>query len=70
VTEEAKALLRKYGQVKALRTLDALHLGTCSVVRGNDPVIFVCSDGRLFEIAASVGYEVLDPEILPESQSK
>ena len=70
VTEKARALLQKYGKIKALRALDALHLGACASLQAHGPLIFVCSDIRLLEIAALEGHEVLNPEISPESQSK
>jgi len=62
VSDKANELLRKYGKVKALRSLDALHLGACSIARTGEPLIFVCSDNRLLEIAALEGYAVLNPE--------
>ena len=62
VSQKAKELLRKYGKVKALRSLDALHLGACSIARADASSIFVCSDSRLLEIAALEGHAVLNPE--------
>jgi predicted nucleic acid-binding protein len=67
VSQKAKALLRKYGKVKALRSLDALHLGACSIARTDGPPIFVCSDSRLLEIAALEGHAVLNPEDPPNN---
>jgi predicted nucleic acid-binding protein len=67
VSQKAKELLRKHGKVKALRALDALHLGAFSIALSGEPLIFVCSDNRLLEIAALEGYAVLNPEDPPKS---
>lgn len=55
VTQKARDLLQKYGKVKALRALDALHLGSCASLQAEPPLIFVCSDNRLLEIATLEG---------------
>lgn len=70
VTQKARDLLQKYGKVRALRALDALHLGACANSQAERPLIFVCSDNRLLEIATLEGYQVVNPEILTVSQSK
>ena len=70
VIEKARRLLQKYGKVKALRSLDALHLGACASAQTDGPLIFVCSDSRLLEIAALEGHEILNPETPPVGQSK
>ena len=62
VIQGAKRLLRHYGKVKPLRSLDALHLAACSIAFPAEAKIFVCSDKRLLEIAALEGHEVLNPE--------
>lgn len=67
VSQKAKELLRKHGKVKALRSLDALHLGACSIAQADGSMIFVCSDNRLLEIAALEGHAVLNPEDPPKS---
>lgn len=70
MTQTAKDLLQKYGKIRGLRALDALHLGACAISQIEGGLIFACSDRRLLEIAALEGYEVLNPETVPESQSK
>ena len=67
VSQKAKELLRKYGKVKALRSLDALHLGACSLALADASLIFVCSDSRLLDIAALEGHAVLNPEDPPKN---
>jgi hypothetical protein len=59
-----------YLDTSTLRALDALHLGPCAISQIEGGLIFVCADRRLLEIAALEGYEVLNPETVPESQSK
>jgi uncharacterized protein len=70
VTEKAKGLLQTYGKIKALRALDALHLAACVALQAGSPLIFVCSDSRLSEIAALEGLEVFNPELHTEVRSK
>ncbi len=70
MTQKAKDLLQKYGKTSALRALDALHLGACAISQVEDGLVFVCSDKRLLEIAALEGHKVLNPETLPQSESK
>ena len=67
VSQKAKELLRKYGKSKALRSLDALHLGACSLALADASLIFVCSDSRLLDIAALEGHAVLNPEDPPKN---
>ena len=70
ISQNAKDLLQKYGKTKALRTLDALHLGACMIVSATEEIIFVCADTRLLEIAILESIQVLNPEVpvekLPE----
>jgi predicted nucleic acid-binding protein len=70
MAQKAKDLLQKYGRIKPLRALDALHLAACTVSQVEGGLIFVCSDNRFLEIAALEGYEVLNPEAVPESRQK
>ena len=66
VSKNAKDLLQKYGKTKALRTLDALHLGACMTVSATEEIIFVCADTRLIEIATLESIHFLNPEVSVE----
>ena len=66
VSQNAKDLLQKYGKTKALRTLDALHLGACMTVSATEEIIFVCADTRLIEIATLESIQFLNPEVYVE----
>lgn len=70
MTQKAKDLLQKFGKIKTLRALDALHLGACAISQIEGGLIFACSDKRLLEIAVLEGFEVLNPETVPQRQSK
>ena len=60
VTQEAIALLKEFGEVHGLRTLDALHLATF-VLLADEDWIFVVADSRLAEIARKRGFQVFNP---------
>ena len=60
VINEANFLLKKYGKIEGLRTLDALHLGTFSLISGDD-WIFVTADEGLCGAAQSAGFKILNP---------
>ncbi len=62
VVQQAKANLRKHGQQRGLRTLDALQLSTVLLVRAREEVVFVCADSQLCEVAALEGVGVSNPE--------
>jgi hypothetical protein len=62
VLQKAKALLLTYGNTKALRSLDSLQLGACLTVHEQGPLVFVCADERLGEIAQQEGLQTLNPE--------
>ena len=47
---EAEALLKQYGKVYGLRTLDALHLGVFSLISDKD-WFFVAADQKLCEVS-------------------
>ena len=48
VIQKAKELLQTYGHTKALRTLDALHLGACLSALPRGELVFVSADARQF----------------------
>lgn len=61
VIDEAGLLLKKYGRDFGLRTLDALHLGTYSLI--SEPGwCFVTSDTVLVEVAKLAGFLSLNPQ--------
>lgn len=70
VIQKAKELLQKHGNTYALRTLDALHLGTCLIARAKEEVSFVCADDRLVAIGTFEGLQILNPEGSIETQTE
>lgn len=63
VVQKAKELLQKYGNTKALRSLDALQLGAYLIIRAKEEIVFVCADARLLDIGRLEGFEGLNPEV-------
>jgi len=60
VTEEAGRLLQKHGRVHALRTLDALHLATYTLI--SEPEWrFVVADDRLYDLARKEQHAAIHP---------
>ena len=60
VIDEAELFLRKYGKEYGLRTLDALHLGTYSLI-SEEGWCFVTSDTVLADVAKRAGFQSLNP---------
>jgi predicted nucleic acid-binding protein len=60
IFNEAKSLLKEYGKVYGLRTLDALHLATFSLIF-DEEWFFVVSDTRLCSILERIGYKTINP---------
>lgn len=60
VIKEAEALIKKYGKVLGLRTLDALHLSTFSLISESDWV-FVAADENLCKTVKLLGCNFLNP---------
>ncbi len=56
----AEFLLKKYGKSKGLRTLDAIQLGTFSLI-SEEGWIFVAADELLCEIVRDIGYKTINP---------
>ena len=50
VIQQAKELLQRHGNTKALRTLDALHLGACRTARTREDLVFVSADARQLDV--------------------
>lgn len=61
VIDEAGLLLKKYGKDHGLRTLDALHLATYSLI-SEQGWCFVTSDGALADVANIAGFLSLNPQ--------
>ena len=62
VIQKAKALVRQYGNTKALRSLDSLQLGACLIARTSEDWVFVCADTRLLDVAKAEGLQIVNPE--------
>lgn len=63
VIQKAKELLQKHGNTKALRTLDALHLGACLSALPHGTPVFVSADARQLDVGTLEGLQVLNPEL-------
>jgi len=61
VIDEAGLLLKKYGKEYGLRTLDAIHLGTYSLI-SEQGWCFVTSDTVLADVAKMAGFLSLNPQ--------
>lgn len=59
IIKEAEFLLRKYGKTKRVRTLDALQLGTFSLI-SEEGWFFVAADDFLCEIVKDIGFEAIN----------
>ena len=60
VLEEATFLLKNHGRRHGLKALDALHLGTYSLI-SEDDWAFVASDENLCGVAKLIGYNAINP---------
>jgi predicted nucleic acid-binding protein len=60
IIDEARLLLKKYGKEYGLRTLDALHLGTYSLI-SEEGWCFVTSDTVLADVANLSGFLSFNP---------
>ncbi len=60
ILDEAANMLQKFGKVHGLRTLDAIHIATFSLV-AEKKWLFVCSDETLCLVVKELGYQVLNP---------
>jgi hypothetical protein len=60
--QKAKELLQRYGNTKALRSLDALQLAAGLVARAREELVFVYIDSKLLGVAAAEGLQILNPE--------
>ena len=62
IMTEAESLIRKFAKTQGIRTLDALHLATFSLISGND-WLFVASDKTLCDIVQSMGFKTINPQL-------
>ncbi|MDI6754621.1 MAG: type II toxin-antitoxin system VapC family toxin [Thermodesulfobacteriota bacterium] len=60
ILREAELLLKKYGKRRRLRSLDALQMGTFSLISERG-WYFVAADDILCEIAKDMGFAVINP---------
>jgi len=60
VLEEAALLLKNHGKAHGLKALDALHLGTFSLISEEDWA-FVATDESLCGVAKLIGYNTINP---------
>lgn len=60
IIKEAELLIKQYGNTEGLRTLDALHLGTFSLIL-DEGWIFVAADKNLCKVAQKIGFDIINP---------
>jgi len=60
ILREAELLMKKYGKRKRLRSLDALQMGTFSLI-SEQGWYFVAADDILCEIAKDMGFATINP---------
>jgi hypothetical protein len=53
-------MLQKFGKEHGLRTLDAIHLATFSLI-AESKWLFVCSDETLCLVVKELGFEFINP---------
>ncbi len=62
VVKKAQELLKKYGDEKSIRTLDAIQLAAC-LNENTEGIRFICADANLLKICEQERVTVLNPEI-------
>ena len=60
ILDGAGTMLQKFGKEFGLRTLDAIHLATFSLI-ADKKWLFVCSDETLCMVVKDLGYQFLKP---------
>ncbi len=60
VLEEAELFIKNHGRTHGLKALDALHLGTFSLLSEKD-WSFVVADGNLYNVAKVIGFNTINP---------
>ena len=60
VLEEAELFIKNYGRTHGLKAVDALHLGTFSLISEKD-WSFVVADDNLCKVAEVIGFTTINP---------
>ena len=60
ILEEAELFIKNYGRTHGLKALDALHLGTFSLISEKD-WSFVVADDNLCKVAEVIGFTTINP---------
>lgn len=60
IIKEAETLLKKYGKIQGLRTLDALHIGAFSLIAEKE-WYFVVADHNLCNVWQFIGFKTINP---------
>ena len=60
VLEQAELIIKKHGRMYGLKTLDALYLGTFSLISEKD-WSFVVADDNLCKVAEVIGFTTMNP---------
>ena len=60
ILKEAEVLLKRHGKKRGLRTLDALQIGTFSLI-SEKGWYFVAADEMLCEVAKDMGFAAINP---------
>lgn len=60
ILDEAGIMLQNFGKEYGLRTLDAIHLATFSLI-AEKSWLFVCSDDILGKVVIELGYKFINP---------
>ncbi len=68
VIQKARDLVQRYGNTKALRSLDSLQLGACLIAQTSQDWVFVGADTRLLEVAQEEGLRIVNPEHSQEQE--
>jgi len=62
IVKETESLIKRYGKTMGLRSLDALHLGTFSLI-SEDDWSFVAADKGLCDVVQALGYRAINPQL-------
>ena len=60
IVREAEFLLKEYGKIYGLRTLDSLHVGVYNLICDEDR-FFVTSDSTLCDVLDQIGIKTINP---------
>lgn len=60
ILDEAGVMLQNFGKNYGLRTLDAIHLATFSLI-AEKSWVFVCSDDILGKVVKELGFKLINP---------